>query len=286
MIMLMRTPLCAGMLALLVSFGAPATAQEEDTVIATVGGEPVYRSELAIAETDLGPQFGRLPEGQRRAAALSVLIDMKVLARQAEKAGLGDGPLFERRLTFLKDRELHNDYVTDRVMDAITEAALRERYEREVAAIPSQQEIRARHILVDSEEQAKTVIEELDAGRDFVELAQERSTGPSAPQGGDLGYFTRGRMVPEFEEAAFAIEPGAYTPEPVKSQFGWHIIKVEDRRDQPPLPFEQVADQLRRLLIDEQHRSLIDEARETVDVEVTDADLQALLDNAEGASQN
>jgi len=274
------------MLALLVSFGAPATAQEEDTVIATVGGEPVYRSELAIAETDLGPQFGRLPEGQRRAAALSVLIDMKVLARQAEKAGLGDGPLFERRLTFLKDRELHNDYVTDRVMDAITEAALRERYEREVAAIPSQQEIRARHILVDSEEQAKTVIEELDAGRDFVELAQERSTGPSAPQGGDLGYFTRGRMVPEFEEAAFAIEPGAYTPEPVKSQFGWHIIKVEDRRDQPPLPFEQVADQLRRLLIDEQHRSLIDEARETVDVEVTDADLQALLDNAEGASQN
>ena len=281
-----RTPLHAGMLALLLSISFPAVGQEEDRVIAVVGGEPVYQSELDIAEGGLGPQFSRLSEEQRRAAALLALIDVKVVARRAEEEGVGAGPLFERRLTFLKDRELHNDYVTGRVTDAVTEAALRERYEREVAERPVQEEIRARHILVDSEEQAKAVIEELNEGKDFVELAQERSTGPSGPQGGDLGYFTRGRMVPEFEEAAFALDVGSYTTEPVRSQFGWHVVKLEDRRDQAPPPFEQVAEQIRQILIEEQYRALIDRAKEAIDVEVTDPDYQALLDSTNAANQN
>ncbi len=278
--MRMNMPLGAGMLALLVGFALPAAGQEDtDKVIATIGGKPVYQSELTLAETDLDQQFDRLPDDQKTAAALSALLDIKLMARQAEDAGFGEGILFERRLGFLKDRALHNDYFKSRVVDALTEEAVRERYDQEVAATPPEQEVKARHILVDSEEQAKAVIEELDGGTDFVELAKEKSTGPSGPQGGDLGYFTRGRMVPEFEEAAFALEPGAYTSVPVKTQFGWHIIKVEDRRDTPPPPFEQVAEQIRRVLLQEQYLALIQEARAATEIEVTDPELKALLDN-------
>ncbi|WP_136658427.1 peptidylprolyl isomerase [Nitratireductor sp. XY-223] len=271
-------PWRAGLVALAVCLSAGAAAQEgEDKVIATVGGKPVYQSELTFAETDLDPQFSRLPAEQRTAAALSALLDIKLMAQQAENSGLGKDEAFQRRLDFLRDRALHNEFFKTRVVDGLTDEAVRERYDKEVAATPPEQEVKARHILVDSEEQAKAVIVELDGGKDFIELAKEKSTGPSGPQGGDLGYFTRGRMVPEFEEAAFALETGAYTKEPVKTQFGWHIIKVEDKRDTPPPSFEQVADQIRRVLLQEEYLALLQEARDAVKVEVTDKDLQDLL---------
>lgn len=285
--MRIHMPLGAGVLAVLLGFGLPAAAQEDtDKVIATIGGKPVYQSELSLAMTDLDQQFDRLPDEQKTAAALSALLDIKLMAQQAENAGFGKGVEFERRLGFLKDRALHNDYFKSKVVDGVTEEAVRERYEKEVAATPPEKEIKARHILVDSEEQAKAVIEALDGGADFVELAKERSTGPSGPQGGDLGYFTRGRMVPEFEEAAFALEKDGYTKEPVKTQFGWHIIKVEDMRDRPPPAFEQVGEQIRRVLLQEQYLALIQEAREATTVEVTDPELRKLLDTMTPAEQN
>ncbi|MCP4320246.1 MAG: peptidylprolyl isomerase [Hyphomicrobiales bacterium] len=263
-------------LAICLSFGAHAQ-ETEDKVIATIGGKPVYQSELTFAETDLDPQFSRLPADQRTAAALSALLDIKLIAQQAENAGLGKDDVFKRRLAFLKDRALHNEYFRTRVVDSLTEEAVMKRYDEEVAATPPETEVKARHILVDSEEQAKAVVAALDGGKDFIELAKEKSTGPSGPQGGDLGYFTRGRMVPEFEEAAFALETGTYTKEPVKTQFGWHIIKVEDKRDTPPPEFKQVADQIRRVLLQEQYLTLLQEARNAIAVEVTDKELQDLL---------
>ncbi|MCY6383667.1 peptidylprolyl isomerase [Hoeflea prorocentri] len=280
-------PWRAAIVALTICAGAGAAAQDaEDKVIATIGGKPVYQSELTFAESDLDPQFSRLPADQRTAAALSALLDIKLMAQQAEGAGLGKDEAFQRRLSFLKDRALHNEYFRTKVVDGLTDDAVRARYEQEIAATEPEQEIKARHILVDSEEQAKAIIADLDGGTDFVELAKEKSTGPSGPQGGDLGYFTRGRMVPEFEEAAFALEPGSYTKEPIKTQFGWHVIKVEDRRDTPPPQFEQVADQIRRVLLQEQYLALIQEARDAIEVEVTDQDLQSLLDKANAQGQN
>ncbi len=280
-----KMPLRASMLALLIGFACQAMAQEEtDKVIATIDGKPVYESELTIAAGD--PQFERLPEDQKMAAALSALLDIKAMAKQAEDAGFGQDKMFERRMAFLKDRTLHNDYFKTQVIDGMTDADVRARYDQEVAATPPEKEVKARHILVDSEEQAKTVIGELDEGKDFIELAKEKSTGPSGPQGGDLGYFGRGRMVPEFEEAAFELEPGTYTKEPVKSQFGWHIIKVDDVRDVAPPPFEQVADQIRRVLLQERYLALVQEAREAANVEVTDPKLQELLDQVNPAGQN
>src|SRR5690606_21794865 len=115
----------------------------------------------------------------------------------------------------------------------------------EIAALPTQEEVNARHILVKTEDEAKAIISELDAGKDFAELAKAKSEDSNKSDGGDLGWFTKGRMVPEFEEAAFALEKGAYTKAPVKSQFGYHVIKLEDRRDVQPPAFEQVEPQIR-----------------------------------------
>ncbi len=285
--MTIKSPLRTGLLAAGLIWAVAAGAQEpQDRVIATVGGEPVYESELVFAEGDLDPQFARLPEQQRRAAALSALIDIKVMADQAEKAGLAEGDAFERRMQFLRDRTLHNEFFRKEVIEGLSEADVRARYEKEIAAQPGEQEVKARHILVDSEEQAKAIIADLEAGADFEALAKEKSTGPSGPQGGDLGYFTRGRMVPEFEEAAFALEPDDFTREPVKTQFGWHVIKVEDKRDAAPPAFEEVVEQIQRVLLQEQYMALLDRAREGVEIDVQDAELKALFDavNAEAAA--
>jgi len=279
-------PLRAAFIVAALAIASSATAQDaEDKVVATIDGNPVYASQLALAEAEMGSQFQRLPEDQRRAAVLSALIDIKLMAKQAEEAGVPETEDFKKKLQFLRDRTLHNEYFRTQVVEALTEDEVRARYEKEIAAMPAEQEIRARHILVDSEEQAKAIIAELDAGKDFIELAKEKSTGPSGEQGGDLGYFTRGRMVPEFEEAAFALEPGTYTKEPVKTEFGWHVIEVEDKRDAAPPTYEQVADQIQRLMMQEKYLALLQAAHESADVEVTDPDLKKALETQEAAPE-
>lgn len=279
-------PLRAAFIVAALVIASSATAQDaEDKVVATIDGNPVYASQLALAEAEMGSQFQRLPEDQRRAAVLSALIDIKLMAKQAEQAGVPETEDFKKKLQFLRDRTLHNEYFRTQVVEALTEDEVRARYEKEIAAMPAEQEIRARHILVDSEEQAKAIIAELDAGKDFVELAKEKSTGPSGEQGGDLGYFTRGRMVPEFEEAAFALEPGTYTKEPVKTEFGWHVIEVEDKRDAAPPTYEQVADQIQRLMMQEKYLALLQAAHESADVEVTDPELKKALETQEAAPE-
>jgi peptidyl-prolyl cis-trans isomerase C len=163
-------------------------------------------------------------------------------------------------------------------MDTITDADVKARYDKEVAATPPEEEVKARHILVKTEEEAKKIIADLDAGKDFLELAKLSSDGPSAEQGGDLGYFTKGRMVPEFEAAAFELKPGEYTKTPVKTQFGFHVIKVDDRRPAAAPPLEQVSDQVRQVLLRERYAALLDEARAEAEVEVVDPALKQAYD--------
>jgi Parvulin-like peptidyl-prolyl isomerase len=253
---------------------AAAWAQDTDPVIARIGGVEVRASELKMAEGDLDPQFAQMPEEQRRIAALAAIIDIKALARKAEAEKLDETDEFKRQLAFLRERTLHNVLFKTRVMDPITDADVKARYDKEVAAIPPEEEVKARHILVKTEEEAKKVIADLDAGKDFLELAKLSSDGPSAEQGGDLGYFTKGRMVPEFEAAAFALQPGEYTKTPVKTQFGYHVIKVDDRRQAPPPPFEQVSDQVRQVLLRERYGELLTEARAETEIEVLDPKLK------------
>ena len=149
-----------------------------------------------------------------------------------------------------------------------------ERYDTEIAALPKQEEVNARHILVKTEEEAKAVIADLDAGKDFAELAKTKSEDSNKDDGGDLGWFSKGRMVPEFEEAAFALEKGAYTKTPVQSQFGFHVIKLEDRRDVQPPALEQVEPQVRQLVMRDKYLALIEKAKAEQTVEIMDETLR------------
>lgn len=257
---------------------APVSAQDADPVIARIGGIDVRASELKFAEGDLDPQLAQMPEEQRRVAALAAIIDIKSLARKAEAEKIDESEEFKKQIAFLRDRTLHNLLFKASVMDTITDADVKARYDKEVAATPPEEEVKARHILVKTEEEAKKIIADLDAGKDFLELAKLSSDGPSAEQGGDLGYFTKGRMVPEFEAAAFELKPGEYTKTPVKTQFGFHVIKVDDRRPAAAPPLEQVSDQVRQVLLRERYAALLDEARAEAEVEVVDPALKQAYD--------
>lgn len=258
--------------------GARAEDAAADPVIAKVGATEIHESELKLAIAGLDPQLANLPDEQKRVAALSSIIDVKLLAADADKEGLKDSADFKQRLAFLTDRELHNAYFKKHVVDAVTPDEVKARYEKEIAAITPEDEIRARHILVKTEEEAKAIIKDLDAGKDFIEIAKEKSTDPNKSEGGDLGYFGKGRMVPEFEAAAFALEKGAYSKEPVKTQFGFHVIKIEDKRKQQPPALDQVEPQVRQLVMRDKYLELLAKAKAAAPVDIQDATLKTAYD--------
>lgn len=266
--------------AMLAFSGALALAQD-DTVVATINGEPVTEADIRIAIEDLDQQFARLPEEQRRAAALSAIIEIRLMAGDAEAKGMADDDAFQRRMNLLRQRALHSAYIEQEIAAAITDEAVRARYDQQIASTPPSNEIRARHIIVETEEEARAIIAELDAGGDFEAIAREKSKDGAAAEGGDLGYFGRGQMVPEFEEAAFALETGAYTKEPVQTQFGWHVIRLEDKRMQQPPAFEQVAAQFRSLLLREAYAAKVAALREGAEIAIDDDGLRQALEPAE-----
>jgi peptidyl-prolyl cis-trans isomerase C len=265
----------------LASFQTPALAQD-DKVIATVDGQTITEADLTTAMSDLDQQFARLPEDQRRAAALSAVIEIKLLAEEAKAKGFDKDADFQRRMAFLNDRALHSETIQKEVTDKITDEDIRKRYDTEIAATPPANEVHARHILVKTKEEAEAIIKELDAGGDFEKIANEKTSDPSGKtSGGDLGWFGQGQMVPEFEKAAFALEPGSYTKEPVQSQFGWHVIKLEDKRAKQPPAFEQVKEQFRNLIVREKYFALVKEKRDASKVEITDPALKTAVEAME-----
>ncbi|WP_320197483.1 peptidylprolyl isomerase [Agrobacterium sp. rho-13.3] len=251
----------------------PAFAQE-DVVVAKVGNLEIRQSELDLAMSNLDPQLAQLPDEQKKVAALSGAIDVKLLVKNASAEGLEKTEDFKKRLAFISDRELHNAYFRKHVVDAVTDAEVKARYDKEVAGLPQEEEVKAAHILVATEEEAKDVIKQLDAGKDFAALAKEKSTDSNKDDGGDLGWFGKGRMVPEFEEAAFKLKKGEYTKEPVKSQFGFHVIKLEDTRVAPPPAYDQVEAQVRQLVMRDKYVALIEKAKADQKIEIPDETLR------------
>lgn len=246
---------------------AQQPATDEDPVVAVVDGEPIQRSELDEVARGLPEQFRQMPMQMLYGVLLDRVIDFRLLSNEAERVGVGDEPAVEEALARARADVLRDALVEQKVAEGTTEERLRELYEglRQSEDF-AKEEVHARHILLESEEEAQAVIEELQGGADFAALAQERSTGPSAPSGGDLGYFQRGQMVPEFGEAAFALEPGAITTEPVQTQFGWHVIKVLDRRTAEPT-FAESEPQLRQDLAREIVTALVADLREDAEIE-------------------
>ncbi|WEX76787.1 peptidylprolyl isomerase [Sinorhizobium numidicum] len=279
-----KTLAAAALVAIIAANGA-ARAEGTDPVIAKVGDQEIHQSELDLALSTLDPQLQQMPDEQKRAAALSSVIDVKLLVKDAEEEGLQNDAVFKQRVAFLTERELHNAFFKKHVVDSITKEEVKARYDKEVAAIPPQEEVKARHILVKTEDEAKEIIKELDAGKSFVELAKAKSSDPNKEAGGDLGYFTKGRMVPEFDTAVFALEKGAYTKTPVKTQFGFHVIVVEDKRPQAPPTLEQVEPQVRQLLMRDKYLALLTSAKKTTDVEISDPALKKAYDDASKAQE-
>ncbi len=242
----------------------------KDAVVAKIGKAEITQSELDLAVANLDPQLAQLPDEQKKIAALSGAIDVKLLAASAEAEGIQDTAEFKKRLQYIADRELHNAYFKKHVADAVTDAEVKARYDQEIASLPKQDEVRARHILVKTEEEAKAIIAELDAGKDFIELAKDKSTDPNKSEGGDLGYFSKGRMVPEFEAVVFDMPVGTYTKTPVKTQFGFHVIKVEDKRVAPAPAYADVEPQVKQLVMRDKYLALIAGAKEKSTIEIVD----------------
>jgi peptidyl-prolyl cis-trans isomerase C len=280
--MLSYSKLAAVAFATFVTFQAPVFAADAaDPVVAKVGDVEIHQSELDLAIANLDPQLAQLSDEQKKVAALSASVDVKLLAKGAAAEKLDQTADFKAHMAYLRDRELHNAYFKKHVADAITDDEVKARYDKEIAALPKQEEVHARHILVKTEDEAKEIIKELDAGKDFAELAKEKSTDPNKNDGGDLGYFGHGRMVKEFEDAAFALPVGTYTKTPVKSDFGWHVIKVEDKRDAPPPPYDQVKDQVRQLVMRDKYLELLDKAKQEQKVAISDPALSKAYDDAQ-----
>jgi peptidyl-prolyl cis-trans isomerase C len=249
---------------------ATAPALDPDTVVAKVGDATVTEKQLQIAREAFAGELANVPEAQWRSVLVDAVINMELLALAARDEGLGEGPDFDARLEFLKQQTLRNLYVDHAIVNGVTDEELQKGYETLVVAghKPTPQ-VRARHILVDTKEEAEKIIEELKGGADFAELAKQ-SKDPSGQNGGDLGFFGQGQMVPEFEKAAFALEPGQFTQEPVQSQFGWHVIKVEEKRMSEPPAFADVEAQLRNYLIRQKFETVLAGLRDKYPVEIVD----------------
>jgi peptidyl-prolyl cis-trans isomerase C len=238
----------AGCLALALAATVPAAAQDANTVVAKVNGQEIKQSDLAVAEAELGPSLQQMDPATRRENIISFLIDMKLVAKAAEDKKIGDTPDFKQKLAFTRNRLLMDGLLADAGKAAATDSAEKAVYDDAIKKGGEEQEVHARHILVETEDQAKDVEAELKKGADFAELAKKKSKDPGAADGGDLGFFTKDQMVPEFSAVAFALEPGKVS-DPVKTQFGWHVIKVEEKRMRKPPPFEQVKPQVEAFVI-------------------------------------
>ncbi len=227
---------------------AATHAFADSKVLATIDGEPITQDDVTVALEDIG---AGLPQGlqgaDRDKYVLDYLIDMKLVAKKAAADKLGDSPDFARRAAYSHDKLLMEALLGNIAKTAATEEAERKIYDEASKAQPPQPEIHARHILVPTEAEAKAALVRIKAGEDFAKVATELSKDPGA-EGGDLGWFTKDRMVPEFADAAFKLEPGQVS-DPVKSQFGWHVIKVEEKRMKSFPPFEQVKDQAARYVV-------------------------------------
>jgi peptidyl-prolyl cis-trans isomerase C len=240
---------------------ATAPTAPPDPVIAKVDGAPIYLSDLQAASQGLPDNLRNLPPQMLFPMLLDQLIDGRALVIEAKKQGLEKDPVVAHEVAAAEDRALQSAMLSREVGPQVTDEAVKARFDKEAAGKPGEEEVHASHILVANEAEAKKIIAELNAGADFATLAKQNSTDPGGKTGGDLGFFKKDDMVPEFAVAAFALKPGEITQTPVHTQFGWHVIKLEERRTAPPPTFEQARDALRQKMIQEGVQKAVAEAR-------------------------
>lgn len=262
----LRACLFAIMFAL--SFSASATkAIAEDAVIATVDGRPLTLSDLSFVEEELFAMIGNVPPQQKGQILLGYAIDRDLAVAAAENAGVsGQDPEVMARMAFYRKKALQDVYISRLLSERVSEDAVRDAYARDYTNRPAVEEVRARHVLVKDEKLAQDIAAKAKSGADFEALAKENSIGPSKDSGGDLGYFTADQMVPSFSAAAFQLKIGEVS-NPVQSQFGWHVIKLEDRRKQPVPAFEDVASEIAEGLYSNAQQEIYEDWRSKAKIE-------------------
>jgi peptidyl-prolyl cis-trans isomerase C len=248
--------------------GAPA-----DPVVARVNGSELHRSDVVEAIRGLPPQVQQQPMDRLYPALLDQMVGTLLVSQAGRKSKMQDDPEVKKRLALVQDQIIAQAYVDRLLQKQVTDQKLHARYDKFIKDAPPREEVHARHILVASEDEANGIIAELKKGGDFNKLAADKTTDPSGKtSGGDLGYFTKEDMVPEFADAAFKLKPGEYTDKPVKTQFGWHVIKVEDRRPAKPPSFEQVKQKLGSDISHEIIGDKVKELRTAAKIEVFNLD--------------
>ncbi len=268
MLLRLMTPVIALAVVIAASGTNFAKAQGADPVLARVDGVEIKQSDLGIAEADIGQSLPPQAQGDaRRDALLSYLIDITIIARAGEAKKVQENPAFPRKLAYARNKVLMEILLDQESKSAVNDKEMRKLYDESVKKAGGEQEVRARHILVDNEDKAKEIIAQLKGGADFAKLAKENSKDPGASDGGDLGYFTKDQMVPDFAEAAFKIDKGKISETPVKTQFGFHVIKIEDKREKKPPSYEEVKDQIQSFVIRKAQAELVMKLREGAKIE-------------------
>jgi peptidyl-prolyl cis-trans isomerase C len=250
---------------------AAAADSASDPLVARVNGVEIRESDLGMAAQDIGQDLQQMPPEQQREQLIGYVTSIILVSQQPDAKKTADDPDFQRHMAFLRNKMLMGAQLQQQAKGAVTPEAEQQFYDDAVKRMSGQEEIRVRHILVDSEDEAKQLIEQLKNGGDFATIAKEKSKDPgSAEEGGDLGYITKDeQMVPEFLDVAFKMYPGQMS-NPVKTQFGWHIIKVEDRRQRAFPPLASIKDQIDSVLARRAQSEYISKLQQTAKIERLD----------------
>jgi peptidyl-prolyl cis-trans isomerase C len=269
--------LATAVAALVVFAGLAVRAQEG--VVAKVDGKTITEADMRLAEAEIGSDLGSLPDATKRRVLLEFLIENQLFADAAEKQKLSAGTGFDERMQYWRRRALRDVYFDKSVKDTVSDAETKRFYEHQVGAMKAEDEVRARHILVESKDKARELYQKLLHGADFAALAKEHSKDPgSKDQGGELGFFSRGQMVPQFEEAAFRLQTGE-VGEPFETQFGWHIVKLDERRQRTAPAFEAVKDRVRASMIHQKAQQIAGELRGKAQIEYIDPDIRKSVES-------
>jgi peptidyl-prolyl cis-trans isomerase C len=247
--------------------GPSGAAAQTDPVVAKVNGTDIRESDLAAAEADIGSQLPPMAPDAKKDYLITYVGDMILVSKAAEAKKLGDTDEFKKKLALARTKLLMEALLQNEAKTAVTDEAMKKVYADAIKDVGNEQEVSARHILVESEDDAKAISADLKKGGDFAAIAKEKSKDPgSKDSGGDLGFFTKDQMVPEFAEAAFKLDKGQVS-DPVKSQFGWHVIRVDDKRTKEPPTFEQVKDQIESFVQRKAQADLIQKLRADAKIE-------------------
>ena len=255
-------------------------AKAEDKVVVVINGHEIKTSEFEIAAEDIALQLGDLPAKLRYPFLIEYLVERHLLAQAAVKQGVADTDEYKQRLAFYQAKALRDAYFNSTIKPSVTEEEVKAAYDKEASKVKVSERVRARHILVQTEKEARDVLARLNKGEKFEDIAKQVSLDGSKDYGGDLGYFSAEEMVPEFSKAAFSLKVGE-TSEPVKTDYGWHVIKVEDRKQGGAQPFDQVKAGIKAVLMRKKVQDIVTELRKEAKIEIVDPDLKKLQEMGE-----